>query len=198
MSDSLQPHGLQHARLSCPSLSPGVCSNSCPSSPWCHPTISSSVTPFSSCPQFSPASGSFPGELALHIRWSKYWSFSCSISPSNEYSGLISFDGFDLLAVQGTLESSPAPQFESIKSSALSLRYSPYMTTGKTMAWLKSLLTRVKQESEKAGLKVNVWKTKIMASSPITSWQIEGEKVETVTDFIFLGSKITVDGDCSH
>ena len=57
---------------------------------------------------------------------------------------------------------------------------------------------RVKQESEKAGLKVNVRKTKIMASSPITSWQIEGEKVETVTDFIFLGSKITVDGDCSH
>ena len=57
---------------------------------------------------------------------------------------------------------------------------------------------RVKQESEKAGLKVNVQKTKIMASSPITSWQIEGEKVETVTDFIFLGSKITVDGDCSH
>ena len=57
---------------------------------------------------------------------------------------------------------------------------------------------RVKQESEKAGLKVNVRKTKIMASSPITSWQIEGENVETVTDFIFLGSKITVDGDCSH
>jgi len=151
MSDSLQPHGLQHARLSCPSLSPGVCSNSCPLSPWCHPTISSSVTPFSSCPQFSPASGSFPVELALHIRWSKYWSFSCSINPSNEYSGLISFDGFDLLAVQGTLESSPAPQFESINSSALSLLYSPYMTTGKTMAWLNSLLTRVKQESEKAG-----------------------------------------------
>ena len=57
---------------------------------------------------------------------------------------------------------------------------------------------RVKQESEKAGLKVNVRKTKIMASGPITSWQIEGEKVETVTDFIFLGSKITVDGGCSH
>ena len=63
---------------------------------------------------------------------------------------------------------------------------------------LKSLLMRVKEESEKAGLKVNVRKTKIMASGPITSWQIEGEKVETVTDFIFLGSKITVDGDCSH
>ena len=63
---------------------------------------------------------------------------------------------------------------------------------------LKSLLMRVKEESEKAGLKLNIKKTKIMASSPITSWQIDGEKLETVTDFIFLGSKITVDGDYSH
>ena len=63
---------------------------------------------------------------------------------------------------------------------------------------LKSLLMKVKEESEKAGLKLNTQKTKIMASSPITSWQIEGEKVETVTDFLSLGSKITVDGDCSH
>ena len=63
---------------------------------------------------------------------------------------------------------------------------------------LKSLLMKVKEESEKVGLKLNIQKTKIMASSPITSWQIEGEKVETVTDFIFLGSGITVDGDCSH
>ena len=63
---------------------------------------------------------------------------------------------------------------------------------------LKSLLMKVKEESEKAGLKFNVQKTKIMASSPITSWQIEGGKVETVADFIFLGFKITVDGDCSH
>ena len=63
---------------------------------------------------------------------------------------------------------------------------------------LKSLLMKVKEESEKVGLKLNVQKTKIMASSPITSWEIDGETVETVTDFIFLGSKITVDGDCSH
>ena len=63
---------------------------------------------------------------------------------------------------------------------------------------LKSLLMRVKEKSEKAGLKLNFQKTKIMASGPITSWQKEGEKVETVTDFIFLGSKITVDGDCHH
>ena len=63
---------------------------------------------------------------------------------------------------------------------------------------LKSLLMRLKEESEKTGLKLNVQKTKIMASGPITSWQIDGENVETVTDFIFLGSKITADGDCSH
>ena len=63
---------------------------------------------------------------------------------------------------------------------------------------LKSLLMKVKEESEKAGLKLSIQKTKIMASDPITSWQIDGETMETVTDFIFLGSKITADGDCSH
>ena len=63
---------------------------------------------------------------------------------------------------------------------------------------LKSLLMEVKEESEKVGLKLNIRKTKIMASSPITSWQIDGETVETVADFIFLGSKVTADGDCSH
>ena len=63
---------------------------------------------------------------------------------------------------------------------------------------LKSLLMKVKDESEKGGLKLNIQKTKIMASNPITSWQIDGETVEIVTDFIFLGSKITADGDCSH
>ena len=63
---------------------------------------------------------------------------------------------------------------------------------------LKSLLIKVKEESENTGLELNIQKMKIMASGPITSWQIDGETVETVTDFIFLGSKITVDGDCSH
>ena len=63
---------------------------------------------------------------------------------------------------------------------------------------LKSLLMKVKEESEKVGLKLNIQKTKIMASGPITSWQIDGETMETLTDFIFLGSKITADNDCSH
>ena len=63
---------------------------------------------------------------------------------------------------------------------------------------LKSLLMKVKEQNEKAGLKLNIQKTKIMASGPITSWQVDGETMETMTDFIFLGSKITADGDCSH
>ena len=90
VSDSLRPHKLQHARPPCPSPTPRVCSNSCPSSLWCHPTISSSVIPFPSCPQSFPASGSFPMR-ALRIRWPKDWSFSFNISPSNEHPGLISF-----------------------------------------------------------------------------------------------------------
>ena len=107
MSDSLQPHGLQHARPPCPSLSPWVCSNSCPLSQWCHPTISSSVTPSPLALNLFQHQGLFKWVKTLHIRWPKYWSFSFSISPSNEYSGLISFrmDWLDLLAVQGTLKS---------------------------------------------------------------------------------------------
>ena len=76
VSGSLRPHGLQHARLPYPWLTPGACSNSCPLSWWCHPTISSFVLPFSSCLQSFPASGSFSNESVLCIRWPKYWSFS--------------------------------------------------------------------------------------------------------------------------
>ena len=101
VSDSLWPHGLQHARPPCPSPTPGVCSNSCPSSRWCPPTISSSVFPFSYLQSF-PSIRVFSNESGLRIRWPKCWNFSFSISPSNEYSGLISFkiDWFDLLAIQ--------------------------------------------------------------------------------------------------
>ena len=119
MSNSLRPHGLQHARLPCPSLFLRVCSKSCALSWWHHPTISPSVVPFSSCPQSFLASVTFPMSPALHIRWPKYWSFSFSINPSNEYSGLIFFriDLFDLLAVQGTLKS--LLQHHSLKTSIL-------------------------------------------------------------------------------
>ena len=79
------------------------------------------------------------------------------------------------------------------------LRYADDTTlTAESEEELKSLLMKVKEESEKVGLKLNIQKTKIMASSPITSWQIDGETVETVAEFIFLGSKITEDADCSH
>ena len=78
------------------------------------------------------------------------------------------------------------------------LRYADDTTLMAESEDLKSLLMKVKEESEKVGLKLNIQKTKIMASGPITSWQIDGETVETVADFIFLGSKITADGDCSN
>ena len=141
MSDSLRPHGLQHARLLCPSPTPRACSNSCPLSRWCHPTISSSVVPLSSCLQFFPSIRTFSNESALCSRWPKYWSFSFSIRPSNEHSGLISFriDVLDLLAVQGTLKN--LLQHHSSKASFLQCSAffmvqlsHPYMTTGKTIA----------------------------------------------------------------
>ena len=141
MSDSLQPHELQHARPPCPSPTPGVHSNSRPSSRRCHPAISSSVVPFSSCLQSLPRIRVFSNESTLRMRWPKYWSFSLSISPSNEHPGLISFrmDWLDLLAVQGTHKS--LLQHHTSKASILlcsaffTVQLShPYMTTGKTIA----------------------------------------------------------------
>ena len=135
MSNSLWPHGLQHARPPCPSPTPRVYPNSCPLSWWCHPTTSSSVVPFSSCPQSFPASRSFP------LSWRKYWSLSSSISPSNGHPGLIFFrmDWLDLLAVQGTLKS--LLQHQSSKTSMLRCSAffmvqlsHPHVTTGKTIA----------------------------------------------------------------
>ena len=97
MSDSLQPHELQHARPPCHSPTPRVHPNPCPSSWWCHPSISSSIVPFSSCPQSLPT---------LCMRWPRYWSFSFSIIPSKEHGGLIfRMDWLDLLVVHGTLKS---------------------------------------------------------------------------------------------
>ena len=145
LSDSLRPHKSQHARTPCLSPTPGVHSDSCPSSPWCHPATSSSVIPFSSCPQSLPASESFPVSQ-LCIRWPKYWSFSFSIIPSKEQPELISFrvNWLDLLAVQGTLKS----LLQHHSSNASILRHSafftvqlshPYMTTGKTIALTRQI-----------------------------------------------------------
>ena len=106
MSDSLWSHELQHTRLPYPLLFAVVCSSSCPLSQWCHPTISSFAILFF-CPQSFPASGSFPMSQLFASGRHKYWSFNFSISPSNEYSAMISFRivWFDLFAVQGTLKS---------------------------------------------------------------------------------------------
>ena len=137
MSNSLWPHESQHTRPPCPSPTPGVHSDSHPSSQRCHPAISSSVVPFSSCPQSFPASV-FSNESTLRMRWLKYWSFSFSIIPSKEHPGQISFrmDWLDLLVVQGTHKS--LLQHHSSKASILqrsaffTFQLShPYMTTGK-------------------------------------------------------------------
>ena len=140
VSDSLQPHELQHTRLPCPSPTPRACSNSCPSSWWCHPTISSSVIPYSSCLQSSPASGSFAmsqffpsGGPSIGV------SASTLVLPM--YIQLISFrtDWLDLLEVQGTL--SNLLQHHSSKASILQhsaffiVQLShPHLTTGKTIS----------------------------------------------------------------
>ena len=155
VSDFLQPHGPQHTRPPGPSPTSGVYSNSSPLSQWCHPTISSSVIPFS-CFQSVPASVS-SNESIFHIRWPNYWSFSFSISPSNEHSGLIFFrmDWLDLLAVQGTLKS--LVQHHSSKASILQRSVffivqlsHPYMTTGKNIVLTRqTFLGRIMEDSWK-------------------------------------------------
>ena len=135
VSNSLQPHGLQPARPACPSPTPGACSDSCPSSRWCHPNNSSSCRPLLLLPSIFPSIRS-----VLHIRCPKYTSFSFSISPSNKYSGLISFriDWLDQLAIQGTLKS--LLQHHSSKASIPCSAFfmvqlsHPYMTTGKIIS----------------------------------------------------------------
>ena len=139
VSDSLRPRESLHAKPPCPSPTPVVYPNPCPSTQWCHPAISSSVIPFSSCPQSLQASGSFP--ISQLFAWGSQGigSFSFSISPSNEHPGLISLrmDWVDLLAVQGTLKSllqhysSKASIFQC--SAFFTVQFShPYMTTGKS------------------------------------------------------------------
>ena len=137
---TLQQHELQHARLPCPSPTPGACSNSCPLSRWCHPTVIL-CHPLLLQPSIFPSITVFSNESALRIRWRKYWNFSFNISPSNDHPGLICFrmDWLDLLTVQGTLKS--LHQCHSSKASIIwhsaffivQLSH-PYMTTGKIIA----------------------------------------------------------------
>ena len=195
MSDSLWPHGLQHARLPYPSPIPWAFSNSCLLSWWFHPTTSSSVVPFYSHLQSFPALGSFPKESVLCI---KYWSFSFSISPSNEYLGLISFriDWLDLLAVQGTLKS--LLQHHILKASIL--RRSAffivqlshlYITTGKTIA-----LTRWTFVGKVMSLLLNMLSRLVIIFLPrskrlLTSW------LQSPSAVIWEPKKVTV-SHCFH
>ena len=143
MSDSW-PHGLQHARLPCPSPSPRACSNSCPLCKWCHPAISAQIVQPSLHPLLSPSPPAFnlsqhqgvSNKSAIWIRWPKYWQFSFSINDYwlmtiEDYSGLISFriDWFALLVVgpRGSQESSPTPQFKSVNSLVLGLLNGPIL-----------------------------------------------------------------------
>ena len=131
VSNSLRPHGLQHTRPPCPSLLPGACSFSRPWSQWCRPSHHLILChPLLLLPSIFPSIRVFSNESAPCIRWPKYWSFSFSISPSNEYSALISFrmDWFDLLAVQGTLKS--LLQHCSLKASLLSAQPSLFKKAG--------------------------------------------------------------------
>ena len=141
MFNSLQPHGLQHTRPHCPSPTPRVYSYSCPLSRWMPSNHLVLFRPLLLLPSIFPRIRVFSNESVLRIRWPKYWNFSFSICPSNEYSGLISFrmDWLDLLAVQGTLKS----LLEHHSSKAWLIQFSaffivqcshPYMTTGQTIA----------------------------------------------------------------
>ena len=141
MSDSLQPHGLWHTRPLCPSPTPRVYSNSSPIESVMPSNHLILCRPLLHRPSVFPSVRVFSSESVLHIRWPKYWSFSFSISPSNEYSGLISFrmDWLDLLAVQGTLKSllqhhsSKASIFQHSAFFRVQISH-PYMTSGKTIA----------------------------------------------------------------
>ena len=196
VSDSLWPHELQHAKPPCPSPTSRVHSDSCPLSRWCHPAISSSIVLFSSCPQSLPASESFP--MSQLFAWggqSTGVSALASVLPKKSQGWV--YGVYEFLSIWSHYL--PQAGIKITGRNINNLRYADDATlmveSGKEV---KSLLMRVKEDSEKAGLKFNIPKIKIMASGPITLWQIDGGKVETVTDFIFLGFKITVDSDCSH
>ena len=195
---SLRPHGLQHARPPCPSPTPGVYSNSRPLSRWCHPTILCHLIlchPLLLLPSIFPSIRVFSNESVLHIWWPKCWSFSFSISPSNEYSGLISFRAYwlHLLAIQGTLKS--LLQHHSSETSILwhwaflivQLSH-PSMTTGKTIT-----LTRQTFVGKVMSLLFNMLSRLVIAFLPrskrlLVSWLqspsaviLEPPKIKSVT-----------------
>ena len=130
MSNSSWPHGLQHARLPCPSPTPRACSNLCPSSQWCHPTISSSVVPFSSCLQSFLVSGSFPVSQFFASSGQSWRSASTSVLPLNIQDWLsLGLTGLSPCSSRDSQASFPTPQFKSINSLALRHLHSPALTS---------------------------------------------------------------------
>ena len=159
----------------------------------CHPLLL--------MPSIFPSIRVFSSGSALCIKWPNYWTVSFSINPSNEYSGLISF-GIDWHYAEYIMWNARLDESQALIKIWGNINSLTYADDDTLMAAseeeLKNLLMRVKEESEKAGLKISIKKPKIMASGPITSWHKEGEKVEAVTDFIFLNSKSTDDSNCSN
>ena len=196
MSNSLWPHGLQHTRIPCPSSTPRAYSNSCPLSWWCHPTMLSSVVPFSSCLQSFPTSGSFQmSQFFVSGSQSIGVPDSASVPPINiqdwfplGWTGWISlqFKGFSRVFSNTTVQKH--------HSSVLSFLYSPTLTS--TYDYWKNHSFDYKNLAKWCLCFLICFLG--LSSGPITSCQIDGETMETVAAFIFLGSKITADGDCSH
>ena len=168
MSDSLQPQGLQHASLPRPSPSPETCSNSCPLSLWCHPTILSSVIPFSSFLQSFPTSGSFL------MSWPKYTSFSFSISSFSEYSGIVSFrtDWIDILVVQGTLKN----LLQHYSSKASILQHSAFlMCVSRSLQKRYGLTERGTEYSSLRSWNKSFWRRSPL---PQTDWKPQSQKTK--------------------
>ena len=189
MSDSVQPHRRQPTRLRHPLDSPGKNTGV-----GCHfllqcMKVKSENEVAQSCPTLSdPMDCSLPGSSVHGIFQAEVLEWG-AIAFSNLYA--------EYIMRNGGLEEAQAG-IKIARRNINNLRYADDTTLMAESEEVKGLLMKVKKDSEKVGLQLNIRKTKIMASSPITSWQIDGETVETMADFIFLGSKITADGDCSH
>ena len=197
MSDSLPLDGLQHARLLCPSLSPGVCSDSCPLSWWCYLIISSSAALFFFLQSFS-ASQSFPMSRLFILGRQRYWSFCFSTSPSNEYSGLISFEIDSLISLQSK---GLSRVFSNTSSKASILQHSaffmvqlshPLMTTGKTTTLEEGMANHSSKLVSRTPWTVSKGKKNCDCSHEIKRRLFLGRKVMTNLDSIFKSRDITL------
>jgi len=184
MCDSLQPHGLQYTRLPCPSLSPDVYSNSCPLSQWCHPTISCSIAPFSSCPQSFPASGSFPSQLfasffffsvLLMVHWNSIASSNLSIGASASASVLPNIQGWFPLGLTGLIF---------LQFKGLSRVFSSTMTS--------MLCNNCLFFSRTLAPGALLWLSHQVVYDSLAIWESPGKNTEVGCHFLFQGSSLSV------